>query len=181
MRHRKHTAKLGRNGEHRNAMLTNLVCSLIRHRRVTTTLAKAKAARPVAEKMLTLAKGGSVHDRRIASSRLRQDEDAVRVLFTELAPTQKDRPGGYTRIIKLSRRRGDAAEQAIIEWVEAPLETDTTSRSTSEKKAKAKPSARAAEKKPEAETVKAEKEPVETQAAEADTEKSADADPEKKE
>lgn len=118
MRHRKHTAKLGRKGAHRNAMLANLVCSLIQHRRVKTTLAKAKAARPFAEKMLTLGKKGSIHHRRIAAARLHQ-EDAVRVLFNEIAPQHQDRAGGYTRIIKLGRRRGDAAPTAILEWVEA--------------------------------------------------------------
>jgi large subunit ribosomal protein L17 len=117
MRHRKQTAKLGRTGSHRNAMLANLVCSLIKHKRVTTTLAKAKAARGVAEKMVTLGKSGTVHDRRLAAARLHQ-EDAVKILFNEIAPQQKDRRGGYTRIIKLHRRQGDAAEEAILEWVD---------------------------------------------------------------
>jgi large subunit ribosomal protein L17 len=117
MRHRKRTAKLGRTGEHRNAMLSNLVCSLIQHKRVTTTLAKARAARSVAEKMVTLAKKGSIHHRRLAAARLHQ-EDAVRILFNEIAPTQKTRPGGYTRIIKLGQRQGDSAQQAILEWVD---------------------------------------------------------------
>jgi large subunit ribosomal protein L17 len=117
MRHRKKTAKLGRTSEHRNMMLANLVCSLIKHRRVTTTWAKAKAARPVAEKMLTLGKSGSIHHRRLAAARLHQ-EDAVRILFNEIAPTQKDRHGGYTRIIKLHERKGDAAQLAILEWVD---------------------------------------------------------------
>jgi large subunit ribosomal protein L17 len=118
MRHLKRTAKLGRTGEHRNAMLANLVCSLIRHRRVETTLAKAKAARPVAEKMVTLAKSGTLHHRRLAAARLRQEE-AVRVLFNEIAPNQKERRGGYTRIVKLYPRQGDAADRAILEWVDA--------------------------------------------------------------
>ena|SRR5436190_21366772 len=127
MRHRKRTAKLGRTSSHRNAMLANLVCSLIVHKRVTTTLAKAKAARSVAEKMVTLGKGGTLHDRRLAAARLHQ-EGAVKILFNEIAPSQKSRPGGYTRIIKLHRRQGDAAEEAILEWVdlsgvEAPAET----------------------------------------------------------
>ncbi|MCB1125577.1 MAG: 50S ribosomal protein L17 [Verrucomicrobiae bacterium] len=117
MRHRKRNAKLGRKGDHRNAMLANLVCSLIVHRRVTTTLAKAKAARPVAEKMLTLGKRGGLHHRRLAASRLHQ-EDAVRILFNELAPLHKDRPGGYTRIIRMGQRPGDAAAMAILEWVD---------------------------------------------------------------
>ena len=85
MRHLKRTAKLGRTGEHRNAMLANLVCSLIKHKRVTTTLAKAKAARSVAEKMVTLGKSGSIHDRRLAAARLHQ-EDVVKILFNEIAP-----------------------------------------------------------------------------------------------
>ena len=126
MRHRKRTAKLGRTSSHRNAMLSNLVCSLIVHKRITTTLAKAKAARSVAEKMVTLGKSGTLHDRRLAAARLHQ-EDAVKILFNEIAPSQKTRPGGYTRIIKLHRRQGDAAEEAILEWVdlsgvEAPAE-----------------------------------------------------------
>jgi large subunit ribosomal protein L17 len=120
MRHLKRTAKLGRTGEHRNAMLANLVCSLIKHRRVTTTLAKAKAARSVAEKMVTLGKRGSVHDRRLASARLRQDADACKILFKEIAPAFKERRGGYTRIIRMHQRQGDAAQLAILEWVELP-------------------------------------------------------------
>jgi large subunit ribosomal protein L17 len=88
MRHRKRTAKLGRTSTHRNAMLANMVCSLIKHKRVITTLAKAKAARSVAEKMVTLGKSGTLHDRRLAAARLHQ-EDAVKILFGEIAPTQK--------------------------------------------------------------------------------------------
>ena len=121
MRHLKRTAKLGRTGEHRNAMLANLVCSLIKHKRVTTTLAKAKAARSVAEKMVTLGKSGTLHDRRLAVARLHQ-EDAVRILFNEIAPTQNERQGGYTRILRLNQRQGDAAQRAIIEWVDLPVE-----------------------------------------------------------
>jgi large subunit ribosomal protein L17 len=138
MRHLKRTAKLGRTSEHRNAMLANLVCSLIKHTRITTTLAKAKAARPVAEKLLSLGKQGTLHARRLAAARLRargrslelskeqrkkwrKDEDVVRILFDELAPVFKDRRGGYTRIIRLGERRGDVAQQAILEWVELPV------------------------------------------------------------
>src|SRR5678816_63996 len=118
MRHLKRTAKLGRTGTHRNAMLANLVCSLIKHKRVRTTLAKAKAARSVAEKMVTLGKSGTIHDRRLAAARLHQEEDAVKILFNEIAPSQKTRNGGYTRIIKLHKRQGDAAEEAILEWTD---------------------------------------------------------------
>jgi len=117
MRHCKRTAKLGRTGEHRNAMLANMVCSLILHKRITTTLAKAKAARSVAEKMVTFGKSGTLHHRRLAVARLHQEE-AVRLLFKEIAPTFKDRPGGYTRIVKLEQRPGDSAPKAILEWVE---------------------------------------------------------------
>ena len=117
MRHLKQTAKLGRTGQHRNAMLANLVCSLIKHKRVTTTLAKAKAARSVAEKMVTLGKSGTIHDRRLAAARLHQ-EDAVQILFNEIAPTQKERHGGYTRILRLEQRQGDAAQRAILEWTD---------------------------------------------------------------
>ena len=117
MRHLKRTAKLGRTSEHRNAMLANLVCSLIEHRRVTTTLAKAKAARSVAEKMVTLGKQGTVHSRRLAVARLHQ-EAAAKILFKEIAPAFKDRNGGYTRIIKMNQRNGDSAQKAILEWVD---------------------------------------------------------------
>jgi large subunit ribosomal protein L17 len=135
MRHRKRTAKLGRTGSHRNAMLANLVCSLIKHKRITTTLAKAKAARSVAEKMVTLGKTGTIHARRLAAARLHQ-EDAVKILFNEIAPASKERRGGYTRIVKLLRRQGDAAEEAILEWVDSigavPAEAATAT--TEEKK-----------------------------------------------
>jgi large subunit ribosomal protein L17 len=121
MRHLKRTAKLGRTGQHRNAMLANLVCSLIKHKRVTTSLAKAKAARSVAEKMVTLGKGGTIQNRRLAVARLHQ-EDAVKILFNEIAPAQKERRGGYTRIVRLGQRQGDASQSAILEWVElAPV------------------------------------------------------------
>lgn len=147
MRHLKQTAKLGRTSEHRNAMLANLVCSLIKHKRVTTTLAKAKAARPVAEKMVTLGKRGTLQSRRLVSARLhvrgpavqltkdarhkwRQSEDVLRILFEEIAPGFKERNGGYTRIVKMDQRAGDAAQRAILEWVDyapvAPTPSGTT-------------------------------------------------------
>lgn len=97
-----------------------MVCSLIKNRRITTTLAKAKAARSVADKMITLGKNGTVHDRRLASARLFQDEEAVKALFNEIAPSQKDRRGGHTRIVRLAQRSGDAAEMVILELVDAP-------------------------------------------------------------
>jgi len=137
MRHLKRTAKLGRTGEHRNAMLANLVCSLIKHKRVTTTLAKAKAARSVAEKMVTLGKHGTIHDRRLAAARLHQ-EDAVKILFNEIAPVQKERHGGYTRIVRLNQRQGDASQLAILEWVDLPIAAEEAApEEAPEKEAKA--------------------------------------------
>ncbi len=142
MRHLKRTAKLGRTSEHRNAMLANLVCSLIIHKRVTTTVAKAKAARVVAEKMVTLGKKGSMHHRRLAAARLHQ-EDAAKILFKEIAPAFKDRNGGYTRIIKMNQRIGDSAQRAILEWVdfisEAPEAPEETPAAAAEGKPEAKP------------------------------------------
>ncbi|MBI3879067.1 MAG: 50S ribosomal protein L17 [Verrucomicrobia bacterium] len=167
MRHLKRTAKLGRTGSHRNAMLANMACSLIKHKRIETTLAKAKVLRPVVEKLLTLGKRAqkaiaaaaaagddvakaaavaeNVHCRRLLAARLRQhprtnfkgtptrpgkvlrekwrkNEDVVRIICDEIAPVFKERNGGYTRIIKLGQRIGDAAKLAIIEWVELPVE-----------------------------------------------------------
>ena len=99
-------------------MLANLVTSLIKHKRVTTTLAKAKAARSVAEKLVTLGKRGTLHARRLAAARLKEAE-AVTILFSQIAPAHKDRKGGYTRIIQImTQRRGDAGKMAILEWVE---------------------------------------------------------------
>ena len=152
MRHRVRTAKLGRTGEHRNAMLANLVCSLIKNDTIKTTLAKAKAARVVAEKMVTLGKKGTLHHRRLAVARLRapqrkffpkakgvsgseqrknwtDDHDVVRILFNKIVPKLQSRQGGYTRIVKLAgARKGDAAQLAYLTWV-----FDDTVASTSEK------------------------------------------------
>src|SRR3954469_12651805 len=144
MRHLKRTAKLGRTGEHRNAMLANLVCSLIKHKRVTTTLAKAKAARSVAEKMVTLGKKGSIHSRRLAAARLHQ-EDVVKILFNEIAPAQKERRGGYTRIVRLGQRQGDAGQLAILEWVDMPIVTETETAAEPEKKEETKSEEKTAE------------------------------------
>jgi large subunit ribosomal protein L17 len=117
MRHRKKTVKLGRTTSHRDAMLANQVCSLIEHNRIKTTLAKAKAVRPVAEKLVTLGKRGDLHARRLAAGKLGQ-KDAVKKLFAEIAPRAADRKGGYTRIIKLGPRQSDSAPMAYIEWVD---------------------------------------------------------------
>ncbi len=118
MRHQKKTVKLGRTAEHRKALLANQVCSLIEHQRIKTTLAKAKAVRPLAEKMVTLGKNGSLHARRTALAVLRQ-KGAVKKLFDDIAPRSADRKGGYTRIIKLGQRKSDSASVAFLEWVDA--------------------------------------------------------------
>jgi large subunit ribosomal protein L17 len=118
MRHKKKTVKLGRTAEHRRALLANQVCSLIQHQRIKTTLAKAKAVRPLAERMVTLGKNGSIHARRMALAVLRQ-KSAVKKLFDDIAPRSAGRNGGYTRIIKLGQRKSDSARMAFIEWVDA--------------------------------------------------------------
>ena len=123
MRHQKNTRKLGRTSQHRDAMLANIVASLILHKRVKTTLAKAKAARPLAEKLVTLGKGGTLHDRRLAVAKIGQRE-AVALLFKNIAPGFKDRKGGYTRIIKLGPRQSDSAPIALLEWVDYVVEAE---------------------------------------------------------
>jgi large subunit ribosomal protein L17 len=117
MRHQKKTIKLGRTADHRKALLANQVCSLIEHQRIKTTLAKAKAVRPLAEHMVTLGKNGSIHARRTALAALRQKK-AVKKLFDDIAPRSAERNGGYTRIVKLGQRKSDSAPMAFIEWVD---------------------------------------------------------------
>jgi len=122
MRHQKKTVKLGRSQAHRDSLLANQVCSLIIHQRIRTTLAKAKAARPLAEKMVTLGKKGTLHARRTAAAYLHQPA-AVKKLFDEIAPRSASRAGGYTRIVKLGPRKSDSAPMAVLEWVDtAPVE-----------------------------------------------------------
>ena len=145
MRHRKKTVKLGRSQAHRDSLLSNQVCSLIEHRRIKTTLAKAKATKPLAERMLTLGKKGDLHARRIALSYLKH-KDIVKKLFTEIAPAAADRKGGYTRITKLGARQSDSAPMAYLEWVDFAPELKS-----------AEPAAEAAEK--PAKKAKAEKAP----------------------
>src|SRR5689334_22919578 len=123
MRHQKKTIKLGRKAEHRKALLANQVCSLIQHERIKTTLAKAKAVRPLAERMVTLGKNGSVHARRTAFAVLRQ-KNAVKKLFDNIAPRSAERKGGYTRIVKLGQRKSDSASVAFLEWVDAAPVTE---------------------------------------------------------
>ena len=139
MRHRSKTAKLKRNASHRKALLSNLACSLIEHGRIKTTLGKAKALRPVAEKLVTLGKRDDLHSRRQAIAYLHQ-MDMVKKLFSEVAPAAKDRQGGYCRITKLGPRMSDAAPMAYIEWVDrvADDEEDLLAEVAEEKPAKAK-------------------------------------------
>lgn len=117
MQHNRAGRKLGRTTPHRRAMFRNQLASLFTHERIETTLPKAKDLRPLAEKLVTLAKSGSLHARRLALKSL-PDKDAVKRLFDEIAPRFKERPGGYTRIMKLGKRQGDGAEVAIIEFVD---------------------------------------------------------------
>ena len=119
MRHRKSGRKLGRNSSHRKAMFSNMTSSLIAHEVIKTTVAKAKELRGVAEPLITLAKEDSVHNRRLAFSRLR-DKAAVGKLFTEIGPRYQTRPGGYIRILKCGFRDGDNAPMAYVELVDRP-------------------------------------------------------------
>ncbi len=117
MRHARKGRKLGRDSAHRKALYANLACSLIEHGRIKTTEAKAKAVKPYAEKMITLGRRGDLHARRQALAELRTQE-IVHKLFADIAPRMADRPGGYTRIIKIGHRPGDAAEMVYLELVD---------------------------------------------------------------
>jgi large subunit ribosomal protein L17 len=154
MRHQKKTIKLGRTADHRRALLANQVFSLIEHQRIKTTLAKAKAVRPLAERMVTLGKKGSLHARRTALATLRQ-KGAVKKLFDDVAPRSAERNGGYTRIVRLGQRKSDSAQMAFIEWVDMAVVVEE--KPTEEKKAKRK-EAEAKPIKAEPETVTPEKE-----------------------
>src|SRR5216110_1817997 len=148
MRHQKKTVKLGRTAEHRKALLANQVCSLIEHQRIKTTLAKAKAVRPLAEQMITLGKNGSIHARRTALATLRQ-KNAVKKLFDDIAPRSAERNGGYTRIVKLGQRKSDSAPMAFIEWVDMAEVVESKAEEPAAKEEKpAEPSAPAAEPQP---------------------------------
>ncbi|MBK5274354.1 MAG: 50S ribosomal protein L17 [Desulfuromonadales bacterium] len=120
MRHGNSGRRLGRTTSHREAMFRNLVTSFLNHEKITTTDAKAKEIRSVAEKMITLGKRGDLHALRQAASYIRE-KSVVTKLFTTIAPRYKDRPGGYTRIVKLGIRQGDAAPISIIELVEEEM------------------------------------------------------------
>ena len=135
MRHRVKSVKLGRKSQHRDSMLANMAGSLIQHGRIKTTLSKAKALRPVAEKLLTLGKKGGLHQRRLALSKLANNNDWVKKLFAEIAPRFKDRSGGYTRILKLGPRNSDSAPMAFVEWVDTEVAAAPEPETGGEKKA----------------------------------------------
>ena len=120
MRHARTGKKLGRDSAHRKALYSNLAGQLIEHGRIKTTITKAKAVKPIAEQMITLGRRGDIHARRQAVAFLRS-KDVVHKLFAEVAPRFADRPGGYSRIIKLGPRYGDAAEMVYLELVDGPL------------------------------------------------------------
>jgi len=137
MRHNNAGRRLGRTTSHREAMFRNMVTSLLNHEKITTTDAKAKEIRSVAEKMITLGKRGDLHAMRLAAAYIRE-KSVVTKLFSTIAPRYKDRPGGYTRIIKLGMRQGDTAPISLIELVEEEMQP---------KKAAKKPAKAAAPKK----------------------------------
>jgi len=117
MRHKKLGRRFSRDVGHRQAMLSNMAAALIKHEQIVTTLPKAKDLKRVVDKYITLAKRGDLNSRRLAASRLR-DEDQVKKLFDVLAPRYKDRAGGYTRVLKAGFRYGDSAPRAVIELVD---------------------------------------------------------------
>jgi len=144
MRHGRKTIKLQRRQDHRDALLANLVVSLIEHEQIKTTLAKAKAVRPFAEKLVTLGKRGDLHARRTALGYLTNNKSAVSKLFGTIAPAAAGRKGGYTRITKLGQRQTDSAPMAFIEWVDRVTDKDepaaatTTTGNVAEEKPKKK-------------------------------------------
>lgn len=150
MRHGMANRKLGRTSSHRKAMFRNQLTSLIKSERIVTTLIKAKELRPLIEKMITLGKVDSVHNRRNAARTLSEDA-VVQKLFEDISPRFTERPGGYTRIVKLGPRRGDGAEMAILEFVDYTLASSTPSKDqkkASSKKAPAETKSETDEEKP---------------------------------
>lgn len=117
MRHRKKGRNLSRTASHKKATMRNMATSLFRHERIETTTAKAKELRPFAERLITLARRGDLHARRLAARQV-QDREVLGKLFDDIGPRFEGRPGGYTRVLKLGSRKGDAAEMALIELVE---------------------------------------------------------------
>ena len=144
MRHQRHGKKLGRDAAHRKALYSNLAGALIEHGRIKTTVTKAKAVKPIAEQMITLGRRGDLHARRQATAFLRS-RDVVHKLFADVAPLFKDRPGGYTRIVKLGPRQGDAAEMAYLELVNEEYVAAQREERTPEPVAVAEPADEAAE------------------------------------
>lgn len=132
MRHRVKGKKLHRDSAQRKALLRNLVTSFLEKERIRTTLAKAKATRPLAEKMITLGKNNSLHSRRLAL-RFIYKKDVVKKLFDDIGPRFSERPGGYTRIVKMGPRAGDGAEMAILELVGTEFKKKTKKKSVAEK------------------------------------------------
>src|SRR5436190_12070539 len=168
MRHQRKTVKLRPTQGHRNALIANLAVSLIEHGRIKTTIAKAKAVRPFVEKLVTKAKTGSQHSRRMALADLRHNETAVTKLFTEIGPLNAERKGGYTRIVKLGMRRSDASEMALIEWVDMPAGENPAPEEKPKAKAKAAPKAKKAPKAEKAEGSDEEAKPNRTRKKKAD-------------
>ena len=156
MRHNKKFNHLGRTASHRSAMLANMAISLIMHKRITTTVAKAKALKKYVEPLITKAKEDSTNSRRVVFSYL-QNKEAIKELFSTVSEKVGDRPGGYTRIIKLGTRQGDAAQVCFIELVDFDPEMakDTKKKSTRRSR-KSAPKAEAVAEAPVAEEVKAE-------------------------
>ena len=167
MRHNKKFNHLGRTASHRSAMLANMAISLIMHKRITTTVAKAKALKKYVEPLITKAKEDSTNSRRVVFSYL-QNKDAIKELFSTVSEKVGDRPGGYTRIIKLGTRQGDAAQVCFIELVDFDPEMakDTKKKSTRRSR-KSAPKAEAAAEAPVAEEAKAEAPAAEEAKAEA--------------
>lgn len=167
MHNRKGFNRLGRKASHRKALHRNMVTSLIKYERIETTQAKAKEIRRTAEKLVTRAKVDSVHNRRIAAKTL-YEKDVLNKLFTEVGPRFTERPGGYTRILKLGKRAGDAADMVILEFV-ADEVTSASKKGSSKKKAAPKTAsktAKTADKKPASAKKEVEKAPVEEAKAE---------------
>jgi len=148
MRHRKAGVKLNRTTSHRKAMLRNMVTSLFEHERVVTTQAKAKALKPLADKMITLAKRGDLHARRSALAVLTK-KSVTHKLFAEIKDRYMDRPGGYTSIVRIGPRRGDAAEMAVLELLQ-PEQKTKSKKKTRKKRAEGKKAERKAARKAEA-------------------------------
>lgn len=176
MRHGMVNRKLGRTASHRLALFRNQLASLIEHERIATTLPKAKELRPLIEKLVTLGKKDSVHARRQAA-RMVADETLIAKLFDTLGPRFAERPGGYTRIIKLGQRRGDAAEMALLEFVgyELPSDQKASPAASSKKASKKKAEPKEAEGGEEAETA-AEEKPAKKTASKKAAAKKADSD-----